>query len=526
MINLNPDNMTSTIEQVRESQVHFNITSFLKPPKCADCLQVIINGWDPVKRIFNVTLRIKNPTTLTGYDVKAIMSNYDTKEFLDPDAYCDFYSGTSWQPYYLFAYDQPNHAFAPSAIHERQFSVYFPIGASPNVTITIDASWPSPQEEPWRIDNIIVSGPLQNDFLHYIAFTCHVRDLGDNVSSVIADLSPLGGPSNYTMGDNGKHEDYITGDDIWGADDIVTSAAPGFYDIWIRALSEGSTHYTSQKFTLEVIPPVPEKTPLYIVSMMHAEEQPFFLQRDVYLPFAQNLKTLKQVFNEHGAKIALQPDWTFIQGTVNFSPTLFAEFQADGHGVDTHAHESVNDLAAVHDMLDAAGVTGTIIANGGYTQDWNPDLTWAAYVAHFVDGDGNQMFLAANAYKWPPTQEVDSLFTPIRPSFTGDWMVHDPSSPIVYIPGAPANCKAIENDLNLLPAALDHALKGVVPGRINCFYWHDSVHNYGGPPSQQRIDLWKTLLTNYFDPKVASGDLVWKNFSEMYQIYLDWEKEH
>jgi hypothetical protein len=261
--------------------------------------------------------------------------------------------------------------------------------------------------------------------------------------------------------------------------------------------------------------------------MMHAEEWDGFLNQATYLKYSTDLRELMAIFNLHHAKIALQPDWTFITGTMNFDPTLFTDFQAGGHGVDTHAHETTHDLGQVHNMLDGMGVQDTIIANGGFTKTWDnpPGGNWAAYIAHFQTGGGLQMFLAVNGYKDPTSQVIDSLFTPIRPSLTGDWMVHDPEGPLVYIAGGAIGLdEPMPGFFQNLPDAVNYAIAGSVPGKINCFYWHDSVQNYPGTAqSAARIDQWKLVLGNYFDPKVKQGKLIWANFTEMYQVYLDWE---
>lgn len=524
-VELDPETGKSSVVQERNNEAHFNVTSFLNPPKCDDCLKVIIAGWNPVSRIADVTIVLKNPTQLTGYDVKTVLSNYDLKEFLNPDAWCDFYTqGNTWEPYYIFAQNVVDHAFSPGKSYARGIKVYFPKGASGNAKITVDASYPGPQEEPWRINNIIVSGPLQNDFFHYIGFTAHVYDHQDNVKLVIANLTPLA-PSGVSMGDDGACRDYLPNDDIWGATNVKTNASPGDYTCWIKAQSEGSSYSTFQKFKIKVIPPLAVQPPLYIVSMMHAEEWTGFLDESTYKKYSEDLRELMAVFNAHGAKIALGPDWTFIQGTQNYDPTLFADFQSHGHGVDTHAHETTKDLGQVHNMLDSMNVKDTIIANGGFTKKWNdpPGGNWAAYVAHFKTTGGQQMFLASVAYKDPASQIVDSLFTPIRPSLTGDWMVHNPNGPLVYISGGAAIDASKPGFFTTLPQVVEYFLAGVVPGKINCMYWHDSVHNYGTPLGDTRIVQWDNILSSYFDGKVKNGTLIWANFIEMYQIYLDWE---
>jgi len=528
-ISLDPESGRASAVPIRDADFHVDVTSRLEPPYCDTCLQIIISAWDPAERVADITMVLKNPTNLTGYDVKAIISDYDLKEFLKPDAWADFYTdGTTWDPYYIFAEDEPDHAFEAQKSHAVGFQVRFPHGANAKATLTVDASWPDPQPEPWRIDNVVVAGPLQNDKYHHISFICHIRDLQNDLQAVFVDLAPIGPPS-APMGDDSLHKDFLPNDGIWGLDDFVTDAPPGLYDVWIRAMSIGSEHYTYQKLQIEVIPPVPDPPPLYIVSMMHAEEQPVYLNETAYLEYAQMLRDLMQLFNSHGAKIALQPDWTFIQGTVSFDPTLFADFQASGHGVDAHAHETQYDLGQVHDMLDAAGVVDTIIANGGFDKTVGEDGNWAAYVAGFTTSGGQQMFAAAVGYKDPATQNIDSLYTPMRPSVSGDWMVHDPDGPLVYIPGAP-DVHLVGSDPNffiLLPQAVDYAIAGIIPDKVNCFYWHDPVGLYDGSPlAQSRLDFWKQVFTGYFDKRVSDGDVIWVNFNEMYQLYLDWEAEH
>ncbi len=528
-IQIDPENGIASATPMRDSSAHVDVTWFLEPPQCPDCLQIIITGFDPVERIADITMVLRNPTEFTGYDVKAIISNYGLKEFLEPDAYADFYTdGTTWDPYYIFAEDEEDHEFGPDESHAIGFQLRFPPGSSTNATVTVDASWPGPQDEPWRIGNIIVAGPLQNNNYNHISFTCHVWDHQDDVPFVQCDLRPVG-PDNVPMGDDSLHMDYKAGDGIWGLSGIVTRADPGEYDIWVRARTTGSDHLVCQRVMLEVIDPVYPQPPLYIVSMMHAEEQEMYLNESTYLGYSETLRDLMQVFDNHGAKIAFQPDWTFIQGTMMYDPTLFADMQARGHGVDTHAHETQYDLGQVHDMLDDAGVTDTIICNGGFQQRWGDDGNWAAYVAHFTTTGGQQMFRASVAYKHAPTQTVDGLRTPIRPSTTGDWMVHDPEGPIVYISGTSiAHMVGSEPDFfSLLPDAVDYAIAGVIPDKINVFYWHDPAGLYDGSPlSQTRLDFWDQVLGDYFDRKVADGDLIWANFNEIYQLYLDWEATH
>jgi len=527
-IKIDPENLTASIKPVRDTTDHINVTKWLNPPNCSDCIEIIITAWDPAERIVDITLVLRNPTFFPGYDVKAILSNYDLKEFLEPDAYADFYTdGTTWDPYYTFATENEDNYFGNGQSYGVGFQVYFPVGASANATITVDACYPGPQAEPWKIDSVVVAGPLQNDNYHHISFIARIHDHQDDVAVVFVNLNPVG-PSNVPMGDDSLHKDYGPNDGIWGLHNIVTYTLPGEYECWIKAGQVLAENFTYQKVIIEVIEPVAVEPPLYVVSMMHAEEQDFYMNETTFLGYADTLRSLQVVFDTHDAKIALQPDWTFIEGEMDFDPTLFSDLQAAGHGVDAHAHESEYDIGDVHDLLDDAGVIDTIVANGGFAQDLGDDTNWAAYLASFeLGGTGEQMFHCAVAYKDASTQTVDSLYTPIRPSTTGDWMVHDPDGPIVYIPGAPTSglTGSHPDFFTLLPDAVDHALAGRIPGRVNTFYWHDPVSLYSGSPlSLTRIAFWNILFLDYFNDMVDSGDVVWVNFNEMHQLYLEWEE--
>jgi len=107
--------------------------------------------------------------------------------------------------------------------------------------------------------------------------------------------------------------------------------------------------------------------------------------------------------------------------------------------------------------------------------------------------------------------------------------VNDPNGPLVYIPGAPNNGLTGSDPqfFTLLPQAIDNALAGRIPGKINTFYWHDPVSLYSGNPlSLTRMSFWNQLFLDYFNDLVASGDIVWANFNEMHQLYLEWEDDN
>ena len=72
-----PDTLSVTATPLRYAAAHFNITDMLLPPNCNDCLKTKINSFDPVTRILDVDVTLRNPTTITGHDVRGILYTND-----------------------------------------------------------------------------------------------------------------------------------------------------------------------------------------------------------------------------------------------------------------------------------------------------------------------------------------------------------------------------------------------------------------------------------------------------------------
>jgi hypothetical protein len=176
-------------------------------------------------------LTIKNPTLYVGHDVKAIISDYGEKEFLGVDAWCDLYTdGSTWDPYYVFASDQYQHGFGPGKTYSRSFTVYRPPGAMSEAVVTVDASWPFAQQEPWRISDIRFSNAeILDDGSDSTDLSCGVHDLQEDVEWVIADLTPLGGSPASPLSQQP--------DGSWSKGDIRCEGpvALGEKTIWIKA---------------------------------------------------------------------------------------------------------------------------------------------------------------------------------------------------------------------------------------------------------------------------------------------------
>lgn len=269
---------------------------------------------------------------------------------------------------------------------------------------------------------------------------------------------------------------------------------------------------------------------LYIVSMMHAEDVIRFDQNEaIFRDFASGLRQVSELLSSHGAKLDFGPDWTFLGGVLNYDEQLITEILAAGHGVHTHAHETsfdefgnLYDLSVVNQLLNQAGGNGNRIANGGFVQSGPNESNWVGYVSHFKDSQGGQLFDMIIGYKDPQTQVPDSLGYVIKPNTTQvDWQVEDPHGSILYAgSNMPPFEKAGALDFSTIRSWMDKRLVELQPNKINTLYWHDTLHNYGTQEqTTARLAEWESFLSEYLDPKVSSGQIVWKTFSEMVELY-------
>ena len=262
---------------------------------------------------------------------------------------------------------------------------------------------------------------------------------------------------------------------------------------------------------------------LYVVSMMHAEEAiPFHENQRIYQSFATSLEAQRALFDRHGARIDFGPDWTFIEGVKAWDPDQLTDHIAAGHGLHTHAHERKRDLADVSDLLASAGVAGNRIANGGFLAEGPGGTNWAGYVSSIEDAGGAPRFTTAIAYKNAQTQVPDTSGTCFRPSLSGEWTVHDPAGPLLYL-GSNSNGVAGEGalDFDTLRSWMDDRLENLDPEATNTLYWHDSLHKYAREQeAADRRARWEQEFEEYLDPLTEAGRIQWRTFEEMTAICL------
>ena len=237
-IHFDPVELAATVEPIRNPQSHFNITDMIIPPACDDCLEIHVNSFDPVTRILNADVTLRNPYTIVGHDVRGIVFTNDYgHELTNGDAWTglwDMPGGMDINPFRAYAKEEADRIFAGGAEHTENYQIRIP---QPPVyfaiTFAVDASWPGNCNEPYSIEN---EGPLVGLFdtsEGKLTFTVDVKDRQDDVNHVKLSAPEITGEE-WT-------EFSFEVEDTWTLSLKNNMNAPaGDYDVRIMATSENS----------------------------------------------------------------------------------------------------------------------------------------------------------------------------------------------------------------------------------------------------------------------------------------------
>ncbi len=256
-VEFNPSDSTAVIIPARYAAFHANVTQFLIPPNCADCVAIIGSHYKPADEQWDLDVQLKNPTPITGYDVRGLVYNLGSKYIIDSDGLMKSYMSQDMS-FKSFAKGIPQRAFAEFAVHDETYIFHFPSPSNWNsVDFIVDASWPGNAKEPF-IENLSFPGSLESGVdegtLNVLAY-----DHQGDPFTVEADFTPIGGTV-VQLFDDGAHGDGPASDGIYGVEHIMASVDPGVYVINMQAY-DTTAKYGYNSFRVSVteqanIPPV------------------------------------------------------------------------------------------------------------------------------------------------------------------------------------------------------------------------------------------------------------------------------
>lgn len=249
-VGVNPVDGTTIILPMRDTDFHANVTAFMKPPHCYDCVQIVGSSFYPSAHEWHLTVKLKNPTIMAGYDVRGLVYNLGTKFLKNPDGFMNIYLSQDMD-FKAFAKADPERGFWPSATNQAKYVFHFPSGSNwAFVDYIIDASWPGNCKEP-IIEDVHFPKYVNNGF-GAATLTATVFDHQDAFFAVFADLSSIGGPPNMPLFDDGEHGDKDPEDGIYGVNGIIAHGEDGQeYKITIYAFDIGLNYgWNSTRVTI------------------------------------------------------------------------------------------------------------------------------------------------------------------------------------------------------------------------------------------------------------------------------------
>jgi hypothetical protein len=248
---INPVSKEIEVIPDRELLAHYNVTSLLNPPKCADCLRIKIQDWDPGSNEITLLATLRNPTAMNVYDVRLILdANKEGYWFGDPvTELCDGYTqlwniwGESRNTFSAFVKSDPLRMFPASTIKEQSILFRYPAGSLTidDILVTVDVCWPGNCKEPYEITDFQLDATTIPDHNSTVGIGCKVHGWpGNTINTVIASIEPFDDTGAlYTV-------DLIntSGDLYEGILCPSGEVNPGHYRVWLKAnsLTESATY--------------------------------------------------------------------------------------------------------------------------------------------------------------------------------------------------------------------------------------------------------------------------------------------
>ena len=187
-VRLDLTTFSASLEPMRSSNIHHNITPMLLPPACNNCIFFVINSFNPSSRILDVDVRLCNPTGIPARDVRGILFTNDYGHLLtNPDdwtALWDPAGGEPRNPFKAFAKYKAKRVFSGHTEFTENYLIYIPAPPYWNgITFAVDVSWPGNCKEPYEITNF-TQGHINENIGSSAYVTVDVKDWQDDVSKV------------------------------------------------------------------------------------------------------------------------------------------------------------------------------------------------------------------------------------------------------------------------------------------------------------------------------------------------------
>ncbi len=246
-----PGTSEITVLPARGLLAHFNITDFVIPPSCNDCVKVKLNSFDPGTQLLDVDVTLKNPTKMIARDVRGILYTNDYGHVLTNDngwtSLWDIPGGEDINPFRAFAKDIDYRQFLAWAENTENYVIKMPKPPQfEKITFAVDASWPGSCKEPFAISAFTQEGTLYDKKDSHTELRVYAHDHQDDVSEVLMSAPEITGEE-WVAFSNMAY-------DLWHYEIInQTKAEAGEYRALIMAKSSNSEDLALYRYFTVVV---------------------------------------------------------------------------------------------------------------------------------------------------------------------------------------------------------------------------------------------------------------------------------
>ena len=296
---------------------------------------------------------------------------------------------------------------------------------------------------------------------------------------------------------------------------------------------------------------------VYIGMMVHLEGWEDETDKSTYERHVALIREYADLFEKYGAKLTLESK-EVTKGTLRWGDNVLLEMQQRGHGVGVHADVGGNknylcknftsDLTAKKRELEQLGVTVRHVSGVTSHCDWVTACVESGYkfttggVAYSVMSMPEE--LRPEQFKDCPTpskchqpypSELSQRLHPWRAKSGADWLTDNPSGKLVILAesgllislyeqsitpyGSFVSNEFTREDIDIYMNELDEAILMADPNKVNIYYVGWSL---GKPLDKEMLEEWLKSIKPYVD----NGTVKWATLPEMYDAYIEWEKDN
>jgi hypothetical protein len=257
-VSIDPAAGTVEVAELRTADKHYNVTTLVTPPKCTNCFLVKNLTYDPPSQVVTVDIGFRNPSAVTGRDVRGIITHFGSMELLNPDGWIDLFSPTPGEinPFVAYITGVGKREYPGGGSFYETLQIYDPLFPKfDSFTYIVEASWPVNCAEPYEVSQNGITGDLYSDGSNSQKLTIVAHDWQNDVASASVNLAPIGGGVVLLNPDPGVP-------DGWSANISCAPATPvGDYSLQVQASSgppfdQTDTMYNRAEVSV-VEPPAP-----------------------------------------------------------------------------------------------------------------------------------------------------------------------------------------------------------------------------------------------------------------------------